>query len=152
MKGPYNNPYGTWSVSTEGDCEGRSVRQLGIFTGFVDEIAFHLADKTYYSLNFRAVDAQPKNLDKKNTRVSVQFDINSGTWDMTPERRAEAVAKMMKDSGRKVTVEPGQYYASFILIDGDSPEEIERRRVLAEIETAKAKLSVRELKLLGLEK
>lgn len=26
----YKNPYGIWIVTTEGDCEGRSTRHLGV--------------------------------------------------------------------------------------------------------------------------
>lgn len=51
MRQEYSN-YGTFEVTTEGDCEGRSVRHLGTFTGYIDEIAFALADKCYYSLRF----------------------------------------------------------------------------------------------------
>jgi len=48
--------YGYWSVSTQGDVEGLTVRSFGIYLGYVDEIAFHLADKCYYSLSFRKVE------------------------------------------------------------------------------------------------
>lgn len=44
MRQEYSN-YGTFKVTTEGDCEGKSVRHLGTFTGYIDEIAFALADK-----------------------------------------------------------------------------------------------------------
>jgi hypothetical protein len=43
---------GIWVVTTEGDCEGRSTRNLGIYNGVVEEIALHLADKVEYQLNF----------------------------------------------------------------------------------------------------
>ena len=36
----YKNPYGIWIVTTEGDCEGRSTRHLGVFQGYIDDIAF----------------------------------------------------------------------------------------------------------------
>ena len=38
----YTN-YGTFKVTTEGDCEGKSTRDLGVHTGYIDEIAFALA-------------------------------------------------------------------------------------------------------------
>jgi len=34
------SPIGWWKVTTEGDCEGRSVRQCGTFYGHIAEIAF----------------------------------------------------------------------------------------------------------------
>lgn len=35
----YKNPYGIWIVTTEGDCEGRSTRHLGVFQEYIDDIA-----------------------------------------------------------------------------------------------------------------
>lgn len=52
MTNPYEQAYGTWKVTTEGDCEGRSIRDLGTYTGYLDEMAFALADKCCYSLQF----------------------------------------------------------------------------------------------------
>jgi hypothetical protein len=53
------SPIGWWSVTTEGDEEGRSTTQLGTHYGHVAEIAFSLADKCYYALEFKPVDAAP---------------------------------------------------------------------------------------------
>lgn len=111
----YQNTYGTWRVTTEGDVEGRSTRQLGTFEGHLDEIAKVLADKACYSLNFKSVAPviqlpKPK---RELEKVSVQFDIDSKTWDMGMEKRAEIMASVLKD--RPVTVKKGQYYASFVI-------------------------------------
>ena len=51
---PYTNPYGLWEVTTEGDCEGRSRKGLGVFEGYLDDIAFYLANKAYYTLEFKS--------------------------------------------------------------------------------------------------
>ena len=37
INAPYDNPFGIWHVTTEGDCEGRSTRDLGIHEGYIDE-------------------------------------------------------------------------------------------------------------------
>ena len=37
VKPPYDNPYGIWEVTTEGDCEGRTTRRLGVYSGYIDE-------------------------------------------------------------------------------------------------------------------
>ena len=50
----YQNLYGLWKVTTEGDEEGRTTKSLGIYEGWVDEIALYLSDKCYYSLTFTA--------------------------------------------------------------------------------------------------
>lgn len=39
FKKPYDKAYGFWHVTTEGDCEGRSITDLGVFEGNIDTIA-----------------------------------------------------------------------------------------------------------------
>lgn len=145
----YKQAYGTWTVTTEGDCEGRSTTQLGTFEGYLDEIALALAGKCYYSLNFRAAKDLAE-VSKPGTKVNVQLDIDSGTWDMSGKDRVEFVRRML--AGRNVSVKEGQYYASVTLIDGSSPEEIARKETELKKKQALAKLSEEERKLLGLEK
>lgn len=58
INAPYDNPFGIWHVTTEGDCEGRSPRDLGFHEGYIDEIALALADKCFYSLYFVAINTQ----------------------------------------------------------------------------------------------
>ena len=69
----FMEPYGLWEVSTEGDCEGRSTRKLGIFRGNYQDIAFALADKCYYVLWFKKLDETKFNLPKVKTRDSVDI-------------------------------------------------------------------------------
>jgi hypothetical protein len=116
---PYDETYGLWEVTTEGDCEGKSVNRLGIYEGHIDEIAFHLAHKCYYSLQFtRHVSELPKEPeDPKETpkSVCVIFDIKSGSWDrdMNSKKRVAVMTDLFKD--RPVKITEGQYYASFVL-------------------------------------
>ena len=49
---PKFDEYGVWEVYTEGDCEGRSVRDLGAYQGKISDIAVFLKDKCYYTLRF----------------------------------------------------------------------------------------------------
>lgn len=46
------SPVGLWRVSTEGDVEGRTNRDLGLWDGHVADIAALLADKAMYGLRF----------------------------------------------------------------------------------------------------
>lgn len=138
--------YGYWKVTTEGDCEGRSVRQLGTFRGHVDEIAFHLADKCYYSLRFTAIEEDeliPEFLPKSD-EINISFDIDTGTWDMKPDKRVEYFREILKDRP-DVEVEDGQYYASVKLISGKKKT---KNEII--IEKALAKLTEEEKKVLGL--
>ena len=141
----YASSYGTWRVTTEGDCEGKTTTQLGAFTGHIDEIALALADRCYYSLCFRR--DMPKSMSMVPTRksVSVQLDINSGTWDMNSDERAKAIGEILKD--RDVTVSPGQYFAS-VIITTTKETEGERQEKLRN--AALAKLSAEEKAALGL--
>lgn len=139
--------YGTWLVTTEGDCEGRTTRELGVHTGYLDDIAFALADQAYYGLRFRVIDlAELKNAPKKGAKVQVSLEIDTGTWDMDGKTRVEYFKQMLK--GRNVYVKPGQYYACVELIDGKSPEQQEAARQKVLVDSARNKLSEEELEAL----
>lgn len=47
------NPIGTWEVTTENDCEGRTTKTLGVYEGHVVDIARNLGPQAYYGLTFR---------------------------------------------------------------------------------------------------
>lgn len=140
MKADYDNIYGTWNVTTEGDVEGRSVNHLGTFTGYVDEIALHLADKCYYSLRFKKVDPVVKYTPKKES-VSVSFDIDSGTWDTIKANGGlDEIKEAFKD--RPVFISNSNYYASF-MVSTTKPQDFRRQKALE-------KLTDEEKRLLGL--
>lgn len=46
------HPFGIWKVTTEGDCEGRSTKQLGVYLGHLADIALFLASNATYTLSF----------------------------------------------------------------------------------------------------
>lgn len=143
IKEPYNNIYGLWNVTTEGDCEGRSVCNLGVYEGNIDEIAFALADKCYYCLNFRAVSPKNYTLDMtpKSKTVDIQLDIGSGTWDMDKGTRVVEVGNLMKN--RPVDVIESNFYGCVRLVTNNKTIEEKKAEALA-------KLSLEERKLLGL--
>lgn len=105
--------YGVWEVTTEGDCEGRSTKRLGIHEGYIDEIAFALADKVYYSLTFKRVNPKKLDMTPKRDKVSVTLDIDSGTWEMTSKERVKHFQHMLERAGRtKVFVSDNNIYAA----------------------------------------
>jgi hypothetical protein len=146
MKDNQLSAYGIWEVTTEGDCEGKSVRNLGTHEGYLDEIAFALADKCYYSLRFRPVTKINLNTPTR-TSVCVSLDINTGTWDMPGDKRAEYFRKFLHD--RPCVVREGQYYASVVLEFGKTQEECDKMQKEIEINKALNKLTPAERKLLG---
>lgn len=89
----YKSPIGWWKVTTEGDEEGRSTTDLGTHYGHLAEIAFHLADKVFYTLQFEAIanpPAAPKKYPKyqaKKDIVSVGFAVDSETWDIHSDHK-----------------------------------------------------------------
>ena len=110
---PYKNPYGVWEVTTEGDCEGRTVTNLGTHEGYVDEIARSLAPQCFYSLQFKAVSPKKAGPVKKGRKeVNVSFNIESGTWN---GRTIDAINALGIFNGRPVKVKDGQYFASVTL-------------------------------------
>ena len=135
--------YGTWTVTTEGDVEGRTTRNLGTFTGFLDEIAFHLAHKCYYSLKFKPAEEVKEFVPKKH-KVNVMLDIESGTWDskLGSDGRIQYFEKMLQK--RPVFVESGTTFASVTLVNTAFTEEDKARQA------ALSKLTDREKELLGL--
>lgn len=145
LEGKYKNTYGTWNVRTEGDVEGRSMKHLGTFTGHIDEIALHLADQCYYSLKFTATDTVTEFIPKK-TSVNVTLDIESGTWKVDGNDRLNKLSELFKD--RPVTIENGQYYASFKICTND--KNIEDKIKEAEKQKVLDKLSEKEKEILGL--
>jgi len=138
------NAYGTWSVITEGDCEGKSTKNLGTFRGFLDEIAFHLADECYYCLNFTPVK-QVKRFDIKRHKVNVNLNIDSGTWpsSMGKEERINYYKEMLFYRPN-ISVEDGTSYASVTLVNNRYSQDDEIRR------KALNKLTDKEKELLGL--
>ncbi len=142
-----SSPYGVWQVTTEGDCEGRSVTNLGVFEGYLDEIALKLAGRAYYALRFSPAK-NLKNIEKPGTKVQVSLDINTGTWEMNSETRVKFFENLLK--GRDVVVSEGMYHACVELIDGKSKEAQKRKANELKRKQALAKLSVEERELLGL--
>lgn len=145
----YLNLFGLWSVSTEGDEEGRSTRRLGIYRGWVDEIAFHLADKCYYCLEFSPVIVHeaPFSYSKSGkNEVNVSFDIQSETWGLAPMERAVLVKKLFEYNKRdNVHITNGQTYGSFVISNYTKQELQEKRR-----QEALKKLTEEDKKVLGL--
>lgn len=137
----YKNPYGIWRVTTEDDCEGKSICDLGIHKGYIDDIAFGLADKQYYSLQFSAVDPRELDMTPKRNEVFVSLDIDSDTWGMKDKELISFWEEMMKN--RNVTVRKGRGYNVVTLTSN--------RRTVEDIrQEALAKLTEKERAALGL--
>lgn len=142
----YTKLFGVWRVTTEGDVEGRSTEHLGTFEGWIDEIALWLADRCYYSLNFKKIDPKKGKVGAPTRKsVNVTFDIDSGTWDMHSNRHEE-VGKLFEAANRPVRIKPGIAYASFVI---ETDTETREEKMAKAKESLKSKMTAEELELLG---
>lgn len=136
----YTNPYGAWEVTTESDCSGMTTDHLGVFEGYVDDIAFALAEKCGYSLKFRKISTDIPIPTKTRDKINITLDIESKTWEMSQDERIKYFQKMLQ--GREVYVSEGSAYAS-VTLSRQNLESLKR-------EIALAKLTTEEKALLGL--
>lgn len=130
MKRQEYSVYGVFKVTTEGDCEGRTTRDLGTYEGYVDEIAFALADKCYYSLEFHKINPEEFKLDMipKRKSVDIHFDIDSGTWDLEEKDRVKYFKNLFKD--RDVEISNGNCYAGVKISTNKKTREEKRQEIL----------------------
>ena len=141
---------GLWTVTTEGDCEGRTVKQLGTFIGHFDDVALHLADQAYYGLRMKYTTQKEQTLRKTGSEVEVSFDIETGTWDIGTYPRAEIVRIWLKNNDRtEVAVKEGKYYACVKLLGARTSAERKKLADAIDREKLLNKLTDREKELLG---
>lgn len=142
------NLYGVWHVKTEGDCEGRTTKDLGTHTGFLDEIAFKLAEQAYYALEFSEVDTFVLNAKLPvSEKVTVRLNADSMTWDLNSIQRAEHFREMLR--GRDLTVSESLSYGCVELHSGASAEARAAAKRQVIINRALNKLTPEEIEALG---
>ncbi len=109
-------PFGLWKVTTEGDIEGKSIRDLGIHEGYLADIAFALAGQSCYTLQFAPMNPDRNSASKKCKKqsVSVSMNIDSNTWNMAPTERVKWFRQNVVNDPN-VVIEPGSYHASVVL-------------------------------------
>ena len=119
LKKGYHNPIGRWKVTTEGDVEGSTTKQLGVYNGHIVDIALSLAHQSYYSLTF----SLPENLMKsiKQKEVSLVLNIDSGTWDMDRDSRVANIENFLRNAESETDfgVEDNNYFASVKIINNE---------------------------------
>ena len=134
--------YGYWQVSTEGDEEGKSIRNLGVFHGNIDEIAFALADKAMYSLDFKQIN--PNNIptpEEYKTRVEICLDLKDIPYGDS-RARINIMQEMLSETN--ISVEKGNTYSGVSLIRPEDPHRVKESK----IKTILSKLTDEERELL----
>ncbi|MGL5647416.1 MAG: hypothetical protein ACRDDY_06160 [Clostridium sp.] len=80
----FRSVYGRWEVSTYGNFEGSTVEKIGIYDGYIDDIALALADRAVITLKFKPApqDDEVTYMHKaKKVRVSFPDDAYKGEKD-----------------------------------------------------------------------
>ncbi len=132
--------YGTWEVYTEGNDVLDKVL-IGTYTGYVDEIALSLADKTNYMLEFKKIEDTDKYKPIAD-EVTIRFDDNAKINEYAHNKYIYEMKKLFKD--RPVDIEENGVGSMFkIVADEKLKKEIIKNRALA-------KLSEEEKEVLGL--
>jgi len=132
---------GIWKVTTPGDCEGRTIIDLGTYTGNIDEIALHLADKGT-DLTFTPIDPEKWNDRtpvRKTVHVSMSNLVNSDYGNKS--KFMPQIRELFKD--RPVKIGESNYYGSFTITTDNETIDDKRNKLLA-------KLTLEEKRLLGL--
>ncbi len=122
-----------WKVTTEGDCEGRTMKDLGMFRGNVIEIAKHLSGHAFYALHFSEVKTSETDI-RANPKDSVSLTINN--------MNHMALIATLKSEGYEVG-KSNFYNAISVALS-----EEERSKIKKEI--ALSKLTDEDRKILGL--
>lgn len=136
----YTKSNSLWEVTTGSDCEGKSIKNLGIYQGDLSDIAFYLADKCCYRLCFKQIEFK-KAGKATGKKVNISLNIDSNTWSMNPKDRVKAVKNMLNNDN--VIVKESNYYACVTLCKDTTKEDALKSNALA-------KLTEEEIKALGL--
>ena len=111
-----------YQVTTEGDCEGRTTSNLGIWEGDIVDIALGLADRCAYSLTFKEIKIQTA---KQPTRAEVDVTI----WASDIERKDMTITNLRNDTRVKKLSADGHMWR--VKISMASEDEIEEMRLRA---------------------
>ena len=101
------SPVGWWKVTTEGDCEGRSVTHLGTHYGHICEIDLGLAGAAYYGLHFEEVAAPTSEQAPRDTAVVYLGSIADIKSNIVTEAEARKLAEFL---GADWSVVPHNYF------------------------------------------
>jgi len=100
-----------WKVTTAGDVEYRTRKDLGIYEGDIIDIAFHLADKEVYELFFeRIYPVEVKEFKPTGDKVNVRVD----------SMNYQSTKKHLSENDKGVIVNTGNIYKTVELRTKDA--------------------------------
>ena len=110
----YDTTYGTWIVSKD---LGNRKETIGIFEGYIDEIAFYLNKRGYERLHFKITNFQKVGICNKSRGASVlvTLDEESGIQSLGPKEILESFKILLKDRNEKI--DSSNYQNSILLFE-----------------------------------
>jgi len=107
-------PEAMWRVTTQGDEEGRTTKQLGVHEGHIVDIAHKLSAESFYDLCFEPVLAVKKaEIREPRSSVHVTLGYDSGTTTMESSARQAYFRAMIKDRD-DVKITESNYYGAVV--------------------------------------
>lgn len=106
------DPMGKWSFSTEADVEGRSIKELGEYTGNIFDGIKLYAPKQYYTLSVRRVGDCNKDILNQKNKVA-HITIYDKYIKLHNEK--DMMNKLEKFLPTNVTMNDSNYYAAIKL-------------------------------------
>jgi hypothetical protein len=101
------SPVGWWRVSTEGDEEGKSTKDLGMHYGHICELALRLAGATYYKLHFQEIPSPVNRYAPGDIGVVSVQSIAQIAGNTVTETEVKKLAEFF---GPEWSVSPHNYY------------------------------------------
>lgn len=116
-----------YKVTTEGDCEGRTTRDLGVWQGDIIDIALGLADQCAYSLTFKEIEI---NGALQPTRKEVEITM----WESDLSNKDLLFYNMRNDTRLKSLNNNGSMWRGKIsLATEDEVEEMRLRALMQKL-------------------
>jgi hypothetical protein len=111
-----DSPVGWWTITTEGDCEGRSITKLGTRYGHVAEIAFGLPCCGYSFRFEKAICPTRFDGDLETVRVeqqAVRTEANISLDPITYKGGEKVLAEWLDCP--EIVVKPCNYYGAYTI-------------------------------------
>lgn len=107
------DPMGLWSFSTEGDVEGRSTKDLGVYNGNIFDGIKLYAPKQYYKLSVRRVGNCSKDVLNQKNKTEAHVKIYDDYIQI--HDKEDTMNKLQKHLPSNVTMKNSNHYGAIKL-------------------------------------
>lgn len=124
---------GVWKVSTEGDEEGNTTEFLGVYEGDIVDIAFKLADKCMYTLEFSLLDKTDLEKFYKPTANHVNVRFPSEFYNKNPDKQYETFKELLKDNDKVIVSESSIYETVKLNLTNEQQIQRKKEQILSKL-------------------